>query len=618
MLDAGRSGSGRLARGRDLGCGLALEYTRSHMHLRCALLGFLIACSLQARVDENLVYGMRGGLAMLMDAHYPERANGYGIIFIPGSGWHAPLSYDASPLKASGFAKRYVPPLTKAGFTVFVINHRAAPRYRHPAALEDAQRAVRYVRHHAERFGIQPERIGGVGGSSGGHLISMLGVLDGGGIAGSADPVDRANAKLQAVLARAAPTDLTRFEGRFASGSVASLLGLRLGARDGPSTPERRKYWAASPAAHVSPDDPPFLLIHGTADDRVPYARSEEFAARLRQDGVEAELLTIPGGGHGSTFPGAENPPDYLGAMVGFFKKRLSRGAAADRSPPPAPRADADVERDVVFGMVSGGALLMDVLVPESPNGYGIVHITGSGWHSPLAANAPQQKASRQVEIFGRPLAEAGYTVFAVNHRTAPLHKYPTQLEDVERAVRFVRHHAKRWGIDAARLGGVGGSSGGHLTLMLGLRETAPDPEDPDPVNRTSARLQTIVPWAPPVDLVELNGQYGDGTLASLFGMRLMARDPKSSPQYRALRDASPVHYVSESDPPTLIIHGDADFLPIGRSESLVNALRGAGVAAELLTIPSGGHGATFPGKAADAPDYIQATIDWFDRHLRQ
>lgn len=588
------------------------------MHFRCALLGFLIACSLQARVEENLVYGMRGGLAMLMDAHYPERSNGYGIIFIPGSGWHAPLSYDASPLKASGFAKRYVPPLTKAGFTVFVINHRAAPRYRYPAALEDSQRAVRYVRYHAQRFGIDPERIGGVGGSSGGHLISMLGVLDGGGVPGSADPVDRASAKLQAVLARAAPTDLTRFEGRFASASVASLLGLRLGTRDDPSTPERRKYWAASPAAHVSPDDPPFLLMHGTADDRVSYARSEEFAARLRQDGVEAELLTIPGGGHGATFPGAENPPDYLGAMVRFFEKRLSRGGAADRPPPPAPRPDAGMERDVVFGMVSGGALLMDVLVPESPNGYGIVHITGSGWHSPLAANAPQQKASRQVEIFGRPLADAGYTVFAVNHRTAPLNKYPAQLEDVERAVRFVRHHASRWGIDAARLGGVGGSSGGHLTLMLGLRETAPDPEDPDPVNRVSARLQTIVPWAPPADLIELNGQYGNGTLASLFGMRLLARDPKSSPQYRALRDASPVHYVSEDDPPTLIIHGDADALPIERSESLVNALRGAGVAAELLAIPSGGHGATFPGKAADAPDYVQATIDWFDRHLRQ
>ena len=385
-----------------------------------------LACGVgQARVDENVVYAMRGGLAMLMDVHYPERSNGFGIVFMPGSGWHAPLSYDASPLKSSGFAKLYVPPLTSAGYTVFVINHRAAPRFPYPMPLEDSQRAVRVGRHHASRFGIDSERIGGVGGSSGGHLISMLGVLDGDGDSASPDPVDREGAKLQAVFARAAPTDLTRFEGRFSSASVSSLLRLRLGANNAPNTLEHRTYWEASPAAHVSPDDPPFLLVHGTADDRVPYARSEEFAARLSADGVDAELIKIEAGGHGASFPGAKNPPDYLGAMVRFFDAKLSSGEPANRQPPKDAPREIGVERNVPFGMVSGGTLLMDVYRPERPNGYGIVHITGNGWHSPLAANAPQQKASRQVEVFGRPLVAAGYTVFAVNHRTAPLHKYP-------------------------------------------------------------------------------------------------------------------------------------------------------------------------------------------------
>ena len=175
------------------------------MRLRLLLLLVAGVSCLQARVEENVVYAMRGGLAMLLDVHYPERSNGFGIVFTPGSGWHAPLTYDAAPLKASGFAKLYVPPLTKAGFTVFVINHRAAPRYSYPAPVEDAQRAARFVRHNADRFGIDPDRIGGVGGSSGGHLISMLGVLDGGGDPASPDPVERASAKLQAVFARAAP-----------------------------------------------------------------------------------------------------------------------------------------------------------------------------------------------------------------------------------------------------------------------------------------------------------------------------------------------------------------------------------------------------------------------------
>ena len=589
------------------------------MTARILLLGVLALPVAQARVEENVVYAMRGGLGMLMDVHYPDQSNGFGIIFIPGSGWHAPLTYHASPLKASGFARLYVPPLTTAGFTVFVINHRAAPRYRHPAGLEDAQRAVRFVRRHAERFGIHRDRLGGVGGSSGGHLISMLGVLDGRGDSSSTDPVERESAKLQAVLARAAPTDLTRFEGGSSSASVASLMRMRLRSRDSPSTREFKTYWQASPAAHVSPDDPPFLLIHGTADDRVPHVRSEEFLARLLADGVDAELLTIPGGGHGASFPGATNPPDYMGTMVRFFEENLSARMAPDKVPPESAREDPFVERNVVFGMVSGGALLMDVYRPKESNGYGIIHITGSGWHSPIAASAPQQKASSQVEIFGLPLVEAGYTVFAVNHRTAPLNKYPAQLEDVQRAVRFIRHHAERWKITPEVVGGVGGSSGGHLTLMLGLRPSPGDESDPDPVNQESAKLQAIVPWAPPTDLVLANGEYGSGTFASLFGLRLMQRDPETSPQYRAYRDASPVHHVSGDDPPTLLIHGDADaVVPIEHSEILANRLRQAGVVVEVLTVPGGGHGGTFPGKESGSPDYIRATVEWFDRHLRK
>lgn len=572
-----------------------------------------------AQVDQNVIFAMRGGLAMLMDVHHAERPNGIGIVFIPGSGWHAPLTYDAAPLKASAFAKLYAPPLVEAGFTVFVINHRAAPRHRFPAPLEDAQRAVRFVRSNAARYGVDPERIGGVGGSSGGHLISLLGVLDGGGDPSGGDPVERESAKLQAVFARAAPTDLTRFAGRFSSASTSSLLGLRLGRTDRPSSAAYGLYRQASPITHVSPDDPPFLLAHGTADERVPFSQSERFRDRLTADGVRAELLAVAGGGHGASFPGAEHPPDYLAAMVSFFRRELAGGGRPRAPLREAPRRDDDrTGRDIPFGMVSGGALLMDIHRPERPNGIGIVHITGSGWHSPLAADAPQQKSSRQMEVFGMPLVRAGFTVFAVNHRTAPLYKYPAQLEDVERAVRFIRHHAPKWGVGRERIGGIGGSSGGHLTLMLGLRGSPGDARDPDPVNRESAALQAIVPWAPPTDLVLLNGRFGLGTLASLFGLRLMARDPKASPQHRAYLGASPIHHASADDPPTLLIHGDADtVVPIAQSERLARKLAEEGVAVELLAVPGGGHGARFPGRAADAPDYVRAAVEWFERHLR-
>ena len=183
--------------------------------------------------------------------------------------------------------------------------------------------------------------------------------------------------------------------------------------------------------------------------------------------------------------------------------------------------------------------------------------------------------------------------------------------------MRFIRFHAERWSVDPERLGGVGGSSGGHLTLMLGIRSGTGDQNDPDPVNRESARLQAIVPWAAPTDLVALNGEFGQGTFGSLFGMRLLARDPHTSPQFKAYRDASPIHDVTADDSPTLLIHGDADgVVPLQHSEMIAARMGDANVSVELLVVPSGGHGALFPGKSADAPDYVQATVDWFDRHL--
>ena len=271
----------------------------------------------EERVERNIVFGMYSGLALLMDVYYPENPNGYGIVFISGSGWTRELGLDATPLKESGQEEIYAVPLAAAGYTVFGINHRASPRFRHPAHLEDAQRAVRFVRHHADDFGIDPERIGALGGSSGGHLVSMLGVLDGSGAGEDASPVNRESAKVQVVVARAAPTDLTISSAR----TVHPLFGFRRAARK--DSEEHRQFVAASPVTHVTADDPPVLLIHGDADDVVSYENAEVMKAVLEKAGVPVELLRIPGAGHGPTFPGATNPPDYIGAMVDWFDCHL-------------------------------------------------------------------------------------------------------------------------------------------------------------------------------------------------------------------------------------------------------------------------------------------------------
>jgi acetyl esterase/lipase len=232
---------------------------------------------------------MYSGLALLMDVHYPAEPNGYGLIRISGSAWSAPTTYDARQLKGDGVPQIFL----DAGYTVFTINHRAAPRFRYPAAVEDAQRAVRFVRHHAERYSIDPTRLGGIGGSSGGHLVSMLGTMDGDGDPDDPDPVNRVSAKLQAVVAQAAPTQFASFDGPLGLPYLVSFLG----APPGDDATSRE----ASPITHVTPDDPPLLLIHGDADQWVPFAQSQVMIAALEAKGVEARLIRIPGGGHGAT-----------------------------------------------------------------------------------------------------------------------------------------------------------------------------------------------------------------------------------------------------------------------------------------------------------------------------
>lgn len=178
------------------------------------------------------------------------------------------------------------------------------------------QRAVRSIRYHAEAYGIDPNRLGALGGSSGGHLVNMLGVLEGAGDPENLDPVNRESARVQCVVARAAPSSLLHM------GRDSSLLGLSLKSA-APGTIEHKTFLEASPVTHVSPESSPFLLIHGDADETVPFEQSEIMAEALRKANVDVELLRIPGGGHGATFGGVPGPPDYVGEIVRWFDRML-------------------------------------------------------------------------------------------------------------------------------------------------------------------------------------------------------------------------------------------------------------------------------------------------------
>ena len=155
-------------------------------------------------------------------------------------------------------------------------------------------------------------------------------------------------------------------------------------------------------------------------------------------------------------------------------------------------------KRDVIYGRKFGTALTMDVFTPnENANGAGIIAVVSGGWFSSTDHISPPLYA---------PFLKRGYTVFAVVHGSQPKYTIPEIVEDMHRAVRFIRHNAKEYKIDPDRLGITGGSAGGHLSLMIGTAGTAGDPKAKDPVDRESSKVQAVACFFPPTDFLN----YGE------------------------------------------------------------------------------------------------------------
>ncbi|MGH7193886.1 MAG: alpha/beta fold hydrolase [Candidatus Saccharimonadales bacterium] len=285
----------------------------------------------------------------------------------------------------------------------------------------------------------------------------------------------------------------------------------------------------------------------------------------------------------------------------------------------PLVRADDTYTRteDVVYGRKHGMALTMDVFTPkENANGAGVIFVVSGGWFSGHQNINP---------AFLAELLRRGYTVFTVVHGSQPRFTIPEAIADLNRAVRFIRTHAADYKIDADRLGITGLSAGGHLSLMQGLAGDAGKSDSADPVERASSRVQAVACFFPPTDFLNYGkpGEeaLGNGTLHDFrapFDFNEFSSDTKlferiAEPEKRREigRRISPLTHVSSDDPPTLIIHGDADKLvPFQQAEIIIDQLKAAGVEAKLVTKPGAQHGWD------KLPADMKLVADWFDEHL--
>jgi gluconolactonase len=341
-------------------------------------------------------------------------------------------------------------------------------------------------------------------------------------------------------------------------------------------------------------------------------------------------IIALPEQPANVTFGGPDLKTLYVTARTSLYTVPMeARGHAfappgRDSSAAPAPRRPFTRMRDVIYGHKNGVALTMDVFTPkQGANGVGIVAIISGGWYSDQSSiDGPLFAA------FIHGCLNRGYTVFAVCHGSQPRFTIPDAIADINRAVRSIRYHARDYGIDPGRIGVTGGSAGGHLSLMQGTAGDKGNAKSPDSIERTSSRVQAVACFFPPTDFLNYgaSGKYAfaeDGLLAGLRTAIDVREMDKRTKRLEHLSDktkieelarrVSPITHVSGDDPPTLIIHGDADKLvPIQQSELIIEKLKQEGVPAELIVKKGAGHGWGSVDKE------MVMIADWFDKYLQK
>ena len=274
-------------------------------------------------------------------------------------------------------------------------------------------------------------------------------------------------------------------------------------------------------------------------------------------------------------------------------------------NPVPAFSGDArtPTQDGLLYGTADGQALTMDYYAAKGEGTHPIaIIIHGGGYHG----GDSKSGSEAYVADF---LAPAGYAVFSVNYRVAPKYPYPYMVLDVQRAVRFIRFHASEWNADPTRITLVGGSAGGFLSNMVGLLDGDGDAKAADPVDRVSAKAQAVVSLyaQSSFEFVPMNADV------HRFLDPLIAEKGEKE----AIREASPITYVSKDDPPFLQIIGDQDeYIPVSETVNLQNALRKVGVRCDTIVIAGGKHGTGGWNSIAGVPDWERQMVEWLNARL--
>jgi acetyl esterase/lipase len=234
----------------------------------------------QVSVQQDISYGSAGAHPLLLDIYQPGDSSLRpfpAVILIHGGGW---TSFDKSTMRTMGNF------LARSGFVAFSVDYRLLQGRTNlwPAQFDDVQRAVRWVRANAAKYKVDPDHIGAFGHSAGAQLAALLGMED---TRDNSDPaLAKYSSRVQCVVDVSGPTDFTTNHDPEGDAFLTAFFG-------GDYAVHAKIWQDASPVFHVSKNDAPLLIVHGTQDQQVSIAQAQELAEKLKQAGVPVKYVTV-------------------------------------------------------------------------------------------------------------------------------------------------------------------------------------------------------------------------------------------------------------------------------------------------------------------------------------